>query len=119
MSVTPRKRRVLAAASTNATVLKTGGSHLRGVYGYTIDATPVYVKFYDKAITPDENDTPVFVFVIPAATTATLGSVNNVLLPDPGITFEEGLAYRIVTGIADNDTGAVSAAEVIVNIAYD
>ena len=47
-----RRTRVKSAASTNAAVIKASGGYLRGVVAGSIDATPVYIKFYDKATTP-------------------------------------------------------------------
>jgi hypothetical protein len=43
----------------------------------------------------------------------------NVQLPGAGIPFEDGLSVRMVTGYADNSTGALTVSEVILNAQYD
>ncbi len=35
-----------------------------------------------------------------------------------GIAFDTGIMFRITTGIADNDTGAATANDVLVNVDY-
>lgn len=114
-----RKHRAILGASTNATILKTGGGNLRSVSVFSLDATPVFLKFYDKATTPDENDVPVYSVEAPAAATPANGSRTSETLEGAGIPFSAGLSYRCVTSLADNGTGALSANEVIVNLTYD
>lgn len=111
--------RKLSAADTNAVLIKTGRRHLRKVEAFSIDATPVYIKFYDKATAATEADTPKYTLVVPAPATAANGNREDALFPDPGLPFELGLAVRMVTGFADNDTGALSANEVLLNVEYD
>lgn len=119
MPVNPLKYRLIGAADTNATVVKAKHGRLRSVSVFSIDATPVYVKFYNKATAPDENDVPVASVECPAPATAALGSYVSRTYREPGIDFDAGLAFRIVTGIADNSTGALSASEVVLNLEYD
>lgn len=96
--------------------------------GVVVDATPVkvrtlfinnlhatatrFVKFYDKATAATNADTPVF--TIPVAASV-LGGGVQVNLTHAELAFATGLSMRATTGIADNDTGAPGANEVVVN----
>jgi hypothetical protein len=83
------------------------------VYGWYIanNASSVrYVKFYNKATAPTVGtDTPVMTLAVPANAAA------NVAYPH-GIAFATGIGIGATTGVADNDTTAPSANDVIVNI---
>jgi hypothetical protein len=70
-----------------------------------------YIKLYDTNQTPDQTFTPKLTIVLPA------NSAANVLAP-AGVDFTSGIAVRATTGVADNDTGAPAANDVIVNIFY-
>lgn len=96
----------VAGQSIKATPGEVGG------YIITNNAASVrYLKFYDTAATPDQTYTPKLTIAIPAT------SVINLLAP-AGIDFTTGIAARASTGIADNDTGAPTANDVVVNILY-
>jgi hypothetical protein len=70
-----------------------------------------YVKLYDKATAPGSGDTPKCTLPMPA------NSAANVIAP-AGIDFTSGIGIRVTTGVADNDTGAPTANDVVVNILY-
>src|SRR4051812_11748720 len=70
-----------------------------------------YVKLYDKATAPTSGDTPKLTLLVPA------NSAANVLAV-AGIDFTVGLGVRVTTGVADNDTGAPTANDVVVNLFY-
>lgn len=70
-----------------------------------------YVKLYDKATAPTSADTPKLTVLVPAN-----GAAN--LLAVCGIDFAAGIGVRVTTGVADNDTGAPSANDVVVNLFY-
>ncbi len=108
---------LLAANTANPTVVKAGPARLHGIQAFNINAAAAYLKLYDKASAPDENDTPKKVILIPGATT---GGVANITFHpyDDGASFLTGLAYRVVTVIADNGTTAPTASQVIVNLDY-
>jgi hypothetical protein len=75
------------------------------------DATPVYVKIYnDTAANTDESDTPVFYTAVPEA--AASGLMGVVVSIPAGMTFSTAITIRITTGVALNDTGALTANEV-------
>ncbi len=76
------------------------------------DASTVrFVKVYDKATAPTQADTPVMTLPVPATSAA------NVAL-DSGLAFVNGISLRGTTGVADNDTGAPSTNDIIVNLGY-
>jgi hypothetical protein len=97
--------------------------------GVVVDATPVkvrtiflnnlhatatrFVKFYNKVTAATSADTPVF--TIPVAASI-LGGGIQVNLTHAELAFPDGLSLRATTGIADNDTGAPGANEVVVNL---
>jgi hypothetical protein len=70
-----------------------------------------YVKLYDKATAPSSSDTPKLTIAIPA------NSAANVIAP-AGIDFTAGIGIRGTTGVADNDTTAPTANDIIVNLFY-
>ena len=103
--------RLLSAASTNATSLKASAGVLYSLYVINLNAAVRYLKFYNKASSPTVGtDTPVATFPIPANSTGAGFSINL----DPGISFATGIAYATTTGIADSDTAAVAANEIII-----
>lgn len=107
--------RLLSAASTNATSLKASAGVLYALYVVNLNAAVRYLKFYNKASAPTVgSDTVVQTFPIPASTTGAGFTINL----DPGISFSTGIAYALTTGIADADTGAVAANEIIINGVY-
>jgi len=107
--------RLISAASTNATSLKASAGTLYWLYVVNLNAAVRYLKFYNKASSPTVGtDTPVFTFPIPASTT---GAGFTISIP-PGADFGTGIAYALTTGIADSDTAAVAANEIIINGVY-
>lgn len=108
MSVRPNQvsRIVSAANTTNATLAKGAAAQLYGIAGYNAAAAIRYVKLYDKATAPAVGtDVPKITLVIPAS------SAFQFNWPTP-IEFRVGLGYGLTTGVADNDTGALTAADV-------
>jgi hypothetical protein len=84
------------------------------IYGWHIinaAASARYVKIYDKATAPTQADTPVMTIEIAAS------GVDSGSSP-VGIAFTNGIAARATTGLADNDTGAPTANDVLVNVFY-
>lgn len=100
-----------------------------GVTGQVVDATPCkirtlfinnlhatavrYVKFYNKATAATQADTPVF--TIPVAPSI-LGGRTEINLTHAELAFSTGLSLRATTGLADADTGAPTAGDVVVNL---
>jgi hypothetical protein len=105
-------RRVMSAASTNATSVKASAGQVYGWYFYNSNAAVRYLKLYDKASAPTVGtDTPVMTIAIPG------GAAANVAIPH-GIAFATGIALALTTGVADADTGAVAATELVVNLLW-
>ena len=104
--------RTLSAASTNSTNVKASAGQVYGWYLYNANAAVRYLKLYNKATAPTVGtDTPVMTIPIPP------GAGANVEY-SMGIPFGTGIGIAITTGVADNDTGAVAANEIIVNLLY-
>lgn len=104
----------IGGASTNATVVKNGAGKVYELFLSNINASPVYFKLYNKATTPDENDTPVWRTMIPGNTAG--GGVAKTF--PMGLAFSTGISFRCVAGAADNSTTAVSASEQMFNVGY-
>jgi hypothetical protein len=107
----------ISAGSSNqdSQLVRSSKTALRAVALFNTAASLRYVKLYDKAAAPVSTDTPVLRFAVPAAGVSVLNlSVSHM---DSGVGFESGLGFRITTGAADNDTGAASANDVLLNLA--
>lgn len=90
------------------------------VYGYWIAnlaTSPRYLKFYNAtaANVTVGSTTPVMTLPIPANST---NFVAANLLGAHGIAFDTAISVAATTGLADADTGAPGANEVVVNIFY-
>jgi hypothetical protein len=107
--------KLISAASVNATNVKNAAGHLYSVQVFNTNAAARYFKLYNDSGAPTVGtDTPVKVMTIPG-NTAGAGLVINW---DKGLAFGTGIAFGLTTGAADNDTGAVAAAEIVVNLDY-
>lgn len=104
----------IAAADTNAAVIKAEKGQVYGVQATGLTAGVKYLKLYDQVALPDETATPKLRIAIPGLTT---GAVTNVIFPQ-GVEFANGIGRRCVGAIADNSTTALSASDVLVNILY-
>ncbi len=105
----------VSAASNNATNVKSSAGTVYGITGFTIDATPVYLKLYNKATVPTVGtDTPVLVVSFEQGTGAIPASYQF----PKGLAFSAGISYGIVTGMTDADNTPVVASEVVINIQY-
>ncbi len=101
-----------AAATTNATSAKASRGYLHKVVGYNASASARYLKFYNKASAPTVGtDTPVMTFYLPGSSAFALDL--------DGVYFSTGIAYALTTAGADNDTGALTAGDVLgLNVIY-
>lgn len=106
--------RIISAASTNATSVKGSAGQVYTILAHNINAAVRYLKLYNKATAPTVGtDTPVMTLPIPADATGK-GFVLDT--GGMGIAFSVGIALAITTGVADADTGAVAANEIVVNL---
>lgn len=104
--------RLLSAGTTNATAVKAGPGKLFGWYFYNANAAVRYLKLYDKASAPTVGtDTPKLTIPIPP------GAAANVDF-GAGIGFSSGIGLALTTGVADADTAAVAANEIVINLFY-
>jgi hypothetical protein len=105
-------RLLSAAGTTNATSAKASAGYLHKVIGYNAAAAARWLKFYNKASAPTVGtDTPVMTIYLPGQTSFALDL--------DGLYFSTGIAYALTTGGADNDTGALTAADVLgLNVIY-
>ncbi len=88
------------------------------IHAINLAASKRYLKFYNAtaANVTVGTTTPVLTFVIP-----TQGDTNGtgfVLQVPMGIAFDTAITVAATTALADNDTGAPSANDVVVNIGY-
>lgn len=93
--------------------VKTSAGQVFGYYIYNNAAATTYVKFYNAtaANVIVGTTTPVLTIPIPA------GSAANVISPI-GIQFDTAICVAATTGVADNNTGAPAANDLIINIYY-
>lgn len=101
-----------SAATNNATVAKAGEGALYAVTGYNANAAARYLKFYNKATTPNPAaDTPFLTIALPPTTAFGLNF--------DGLKFLTGISFALVTGAADGDNTAVGAGEILgLNVCY-
>lgn len=107
--------RLISAASTNGTVVKASAGTLYTLVVMNLNAAVRYLKVYNSTSVTVGTTTPTWTFAIPASTT---GAGFSVPIPACGIAFGTGICLGLTTGIADNDTGAVAANEILVDYAY-
>ena len=104
--------RRISTASTNAVSAKASAGQVYGYYIYNDSNQTRYVKLYNKASAPTVGtDIPVMTIPIPGGSAANVDFSN-------GIAFATGIAFAMTTGMADTDTGAVAANEVVLNLFY-
>jgi hypothetical protein len=103
----------VAAATTNPTSVKAGAGTLKGFYVFNKSAVPVYLKFHNTAGAPTAGAGIVMTYGIQA------GTSSRVILPEGGIAFGTGIAFTLVTGIADTDATATAANDAAGEIFYE
>jgi len=97
-------------------VIKASAGQLYGLTVTNTNAAVRYIKVYNDSTDPDvTTDTPVLRIAVPGD--AAGAGVN--LKWEHGLEFTTGIAYVLVTGVADTDSTAVAANEIIVNAYYE
>lgn len=92
--------------------IKGSAGQVYGWYIFNAAAATRYVKLYNASSAPTVgSDTPVMTFGVPAGAGANV-EFNN------GIAFGTGIGIGCVTGVADNNTTAPTANDVVVNVFY-
>lgn len=101
-------RLVSSAASTNATLVKNTAGRVLKIRGYTAKTAVCYLKLYNKVTAPTVGtDVPVLTFPLKAS------DVFDIDIPVIGLNFSTGIAYAITGAVADADTTALVAADVV------
>jgi hypothetical protein len=106
---------IVSANTNNATVLKASAGQLYSVQVFNLNAAARYIKFYNKATTPDPTaDTVVKSILIPGNT----AGAGVVIAWPSGVAFATGISYAVVTDVGNTGNTSVAANEIIVNIDY-
>jgi len=110
---TPYK--LISLATTNANVVKSSGGNLYSIVAIGLTSTVRYLKLYNKATAPTVGtDVPLMTIPVPANTQGA-----GIAIPfSMGVNFPLGIAIAITSGLADNNTGAILANDVVVNLTY-
>jgi hypothetical protein len=98
----------VAAASTNATVVKNTPGKVYGIHIFNTTATILFVKFHNVTTTPVAGTTGVLFPVPCQAGTWTHVESSN------GLDFTTGIAYTTVTTLASTSTGVAAESLVII-----
>lgn len=104
---------LLAAGSTQDASITATETILHAIVAVNINASVRYLKLYDKASAPTSSDTPALRLPLTGGATGI-----PIVIPNLNADFTLGLGLRITTGIADNDTGAPTASQTLVNLLY-
>lgn len=108
--------KLISAATTNATNAKASAGQVYAVQVFNINAAVRYLKLYNKATAPTVGtDIPVKTITIPGNTA---GAGVVMVSWEQGLAFGTGIGFALTTGVADADTGAVAANEIVVNMDY-
>lgn len=110
---TPYK--LISLATTNANVVKASGGNLYSIVAIGLTSTVRYLKLYNKATAPTVGtDVPLMTIPVPANTQGA-----GIAIPfSMGVNFPLGIAIAVTSGLADNNTGAILANDVVVNLTY-
>lgn len=97
--------------------VKATAGQLYFIHAMNLVATLRYLKFYNAtaANVTVGTTTPVLTFPIPA--NSTTGAGFTVAIPQ-GFPFSTAISVACTTGLADNDTGAPGASDVVINLGY-
>lgn len=111
----PSTKVLLSAAGTSgdATLVKNSAGRVYSIQGANVAASARYLKLYNSASAPTAGSgTPVKPLYLPA------GSAFVFDWP-LGLTFSTGIGFTLVTGVADNSSTSVTAADILaLNIDY-
>lgn len=97
-------------------VVKASPGCVYGMWVSNLATATRFVKFYDATSGTAGTGTPVLTIAIPGNATDDIS--GNFGPGGMGIGFATGISVGATTGVADNDTGAPGANEVLVNIFY-
>ena len=102
--------RLISAATTNATLIKSTAGNLYGIWVSNTSASTRYLKLYNMTTAPTVGTSvPVMTIALPS------GFGGDLNVGTHGISFTTGISMAITAGYADADTAAIVAGEVCVN----
>ncbi len=105
-------RRLIATADTNAALVKAGATQVYGIEMANNAAYAVFLKLFNKVSAPvPGTDVPVWTIQIPAGGRA---EINR----PAGVEFPLGLGISATKLVADNDTTALVAADLVGTVSY-
>ncbi len=105
-------RKVQAAATTNATLVKAAAGQVYGMEFTNVSATTAFVKLYNSAVIPTAGvGVPVWVVAIPP------GGSREINRP-AGVAFSAGIGYTITRLVADADVTPTTADDITGSINY-
>lgn len=103
-------RLLSAAASVNNTLVKASAGEIYNIYGHNANAAARYLKIYDKATAPVAgSDTPDATFYLAPQASFRFEFPR-------GYYFATGIGFALTTGVADTDTGALTAGDILAQI---
>ena len=105
------KSRLVALGTTNATNVKASAATLAGFSIINVAGAARFVKFYDLASAPVVGTSAIALTVELLATTQV-----SQFFGDAGIAFTAGLGYSTTQFIADSDTTAIAAGDIIMTL---
>jgi len=97
-------------------VVKASAGQIYWIHAINLGSSVRFIKIYNATSGTIGTGTPVLTFPIPTQGD-TNGAGFTLSIPN-GIAFSTGISIGASTGIADNDTGAPGANEVIVNLGF-
>lgn len=107
---------LVSLGSTNATSIKASAGSLLGLQVFNTNAAARYLHLTDTAGAPTPGTTiPVKTILVPGGSA---GGGTIVPFGSAGVAFATGIGFWLSTGAADNDTGAVGAGDLILNVDY-
>ena len=109
--------RSLDVQNGTAANVKTTPGRLLGWYISNANAAAVFVKFYNKAAATVGTDTPYLTVRIPAASATNINFGGGSSYANSGIPFD-ALSIGAVTGVADANTTAPTANDIVANVFY-
>lgn len=105
----------ISSAAVLSVAVRSSAGHLMTIEAFNSGTSPVYLRIYDQATAPASSDTPVRRYMIPGGTGAG-GFIREYLR---GRKFTTGIGYRVTGAAADNDTTALAANQVMVNVDHE
>lgn len=99
--------------------VKASGGRIFWIHCMNMAASVRYLKIYNNtaAGTTVGTTTPAMTFPIPTLAT-TNGAGFSIFFGSDGVSFNTGISVAATTGLADADTGAPGANEVVINLGY-